>query len=61
MGNGYKKQLKEFLIAAGKFNNASPNRMLICPSMITYPNYKFYFPIKAFGMYKKRWGDEALR
>lgn len=31
-----------------------------CSCMITYPNYKFYFPIKALGMYKARWGDEAL-
>ena len=29
-------------------------------SMITYPNYKFYFPIKAFGMYKRVFGDEDL-
>ena len=31
-----------------------------CTCMITYPNYKFYFPVKALGMYKKRWGDETL-
>ena len=31
-----------------------------CSCMITYPNYKFYFPIKAFGMYMKRWGDEKM-
>ncbi|RVX66222.1 hypothetical protein B0A52_10149 [Exophiala mesophila] len=29
-----------------------------CSCMITYPNYKFIFPIKALGMYKARWGDE---
>lgn len=28
--------------------------------MITYPNYKFYFPIKAFGMYMRRYGDEPM-
>lgn len=34
---------------------------LICVcSMISYPNYKFIFPIKALGMYAKRFGDEAL-
>lgn len=32
-----------------------------CSCMITYPNYKFYFPIKALGMYSARWGDEKLR
>lgn len=29
-------------------------------SMISYPNYKFYFPIKALGMYMKWYGDEEL-
>nr|UPW35109.1 oxidosqualene clavarinone cyclase [Didymella macrostoma] len=28
--------------------------------MISYPNYKFIFPIKALGMYAKRFGNEAL-
>jgi len=28
--------------------------------MIIYPNYKFYFPVKAFGMYIKRYGDEKM-
>lgn len=28
--------------------------------MISYPNYKFIFPIKALGMYAKRFGDDAL-
>jgi lanosterol synthase len=28
--------------------------------MITYPNYKFYFPVKALGMYMERYGDEEL-
>ncbi|KAF1954118.1 lanosterol synthase [Byssothecium circinans] len=28
--------------------------------MISYPNYKFFFPIKALGMYAKRFGNEAL-
>jgi lanosterol synthase len=29
-------------------------------SMISYPNYKFIFPIKALGMYSKRFGDEKI-
>lgn len=29
-------------------------------SMISYPNYKFIFPIKALGMYSRRFGDAAL-
>ncbi|CAG8972768.1 hypothetical protein HYALB_00006860 [Hymenoscyphus albidus] len=28
--------------------------------MISYPNYKFVFPIKALGMFAKRYGDSAL-
>ncbi|KAK5071511.1 Lanosterol synthase erg7A [Lithohypha guttulata] len=31
-----------------------------CSCMITYPNYKFYFPVRAMGMYVKKWGDEEL-
>jgi hypothetical protein len=29
-------------------------------SMISYPNYKFCFPIKALGMYAHLYGDEKL-
>jgi lanosterol synthase len=28
--------------------------------MISYPNYKFIFPIKALGMFAKRFGDIEL-
>nr|AFG34073.1 lanosterol synthase [Bipolaris eleusines] len=28
--------------------------------MISYPNYKFIFPVKALGMYAKRFGDETI-
>ena len=28
--------------------------------MISYPNYKFIFPIKALGMFAKRFGDLKL-
>lgn len=28
--------------------------------MISYPNYKFIFPIKALGMYMQRYGNEAI-
>ncbi|KAI2487984.1 Terpene cyclase/mutase family member [Pyrenophora tritici-repentis] len=28
--------------------------------MISYPNYKFIFPVKALGMYAKAFGDDAL-
>ncbi|KAF2090887.1 oxidosqualene:lanosterol cyclase-like protein [Saccharata proteae CBS 121410] len=35
----------------GVFNNSC---------MISYPNYKFIFPIKALGMFAKRWPEESL-
>jgi lanosterol synthase len=35
-------------------------QVLTRDSMISYPNYKFIFPIKALGMYAKRFGDEAI-
>lgn len=34
--------------------------MLIGCSMISYPNYKFTFTIKAMGMFAKKWGDIEL-
>ena len=29
-------------------------------SMISYPNYKFTFPIKALGIFAKRYGNPKL-
>lgn len=29
--------------------------------MISYPNYKFIFPIKALGMFAKKYGDIELQ
>lgn len=34
--------------------------MLIVSSMISYPNYKYIFPIKALGMFAHRFGDKEL-
>lgn len=28
--------------------------------MISYPNYKFIFPIKALGMFAKKFGNQDL-
>jgi lanosterol synthase len=28
--------------------------------MITYPNYKFYFPFMALGMFARKYGDNPL-
>jgi lanosterol synthase len=29
--------------------------------MISYPNYKFIFPIKALGMFARRFGDAETK
>lgn len=29
--------------------------------MISYPNYKFYWPIRALGLYSKRFGNKELQ
>ena len=29
--------------------------------MISYPNYKFIFPVKAMGMYARRLGDSEVK
>jgi len=29
--------------------------------MISYPNYKFIFPIKALGMFARRFGDLEVK
>lgn len=34
--------------------------MLILDSMISYPNYKYIFPIKALGMFAKRFGNAKI-
>ena len=34
--------------------------MWVTNSMISYPSYKFIFPIKALGMFAKRWGDLTM-
>ena len=72
MEGGYRKISRASLIVLGK--NTSPFSSPHPPSayrksaadvgfrysMITYPNYKYYFPVKALGMYQKRFGDEEL-
>jgi hypothetical protein len=70
MESGCRRVLKGFSIRVGKSIRAQLILMVLgcvadlcdsfSSSMITYPNYKFYFPIKALGMYMKRYGDEEL-
>ena len=69
MVSGCRRGSKGCLIRVGEFDTLfhfSMSRLIagvvtdFCGSMITYPNYKFYFPVKALGMYMKRYGDEEL-
>ena len=39
----------------------SVERLLTVHSMISYPSYKFIFPIKALGMFAKRFGDIKIQ
>ena len=29
-------------------------------SMISFPNYKFIFPIRALSLFAQRWGNDAM-
>lgn len=73
MASGFKKESKAYSTRVGKFFAPFffvfffPQKLVIrifmltfLHSMISYPNYKFIFPIKALGMYSRRFGDAAL-
>ena len=63
MANGCRKELKEYSIRACKLptlvlrdsaDRFSWNRM------ISYPNYKFYWPIKALGLFARRYENPTI-
>lgn len=61
MESGSRRVLKGFLTRAreshrGHFN-LSGQSLMIRISMISYPNYKFTFTIKALGMFGRRYGN----
>jgi len=58
MGSGCRRRLRAFSIKIGKA--LLHERTTDLGSMISYPNYKFCFPIKALGMYAHLYGDEAI-
>ena len=69
MGSGSRRPLRGYLIKAGKFLFPFFRTRFLWSfrradwfwnSMISYPNYKFIFPIKALGMFAKRYGDVEL-
>lgn len=61
MVNGYKRLLRESSTCPGKevFMNVLRLTANIL-SMISYPNYKFYWPIRALGLYVRKYGNEKL-
>lgn len=68
MVNGYKMALRGYLTCLGKLS-LTPSctlplsilmMILTHISMITYPNYKYYWPIRALGLYAKQFGNEVL-
>jgi hypothetical protein len=56
MESGCRRPLRVFSTRIGMF----PTSGGLIASMISYPNYKFCFPIKALGMYAHLYGDEEL-
>lgn len=61
MGSGCRKLLRECSTVAGESLPCCEESVkLTSLSMISYPNYKFIFPIKALGMYSKIFGDEEM-
>lgn len=57
--------LKEFSTCPGKLLilfvfTIYTSTLLTYISMITYPNYKYYWPIRALGLYAKKFGNEAI-
>lgn len=55
MGSGYKKVSRVYSTRTGTSGCYGADF-----SMISYPNYKFCFPIKALGMYAHLYDDEKL-
>ena len=54
---GYRGGVQQVLVSP---NHSHGRQTLTGHSMISYPNYKFIFPIKALGMYAKQFGNEPL-
>jgi hypothetical protein len=66
MASGCRRGLRGCLTRVGKFGCSSgfwtddfEEDILTFHSMISYPNYKFIFPIKALGMFARRFGEDA--
>ena len=58
MAHGYRKMLRVFSTGPGKDTYSVDSTrslliILVSVSMIGYPNYEFYFPIRALGKYEQ--------
>ena len=64
MESGCRRASREYSTRAGKFsrfeNGSWSDSLTLFRSMISYPNYKFIFPIKALGMFARRFGDPKV-
>lgn len=68
MGSGSRRVLRGSLIKACKsclsclIISTTGNRLLTMGDrMISYPNYKFTFPIKALGMFGRKYSNPELQ
>lgn len=62
MVSGYRRELRVFLTRACKFicTCLGKKPLTLGHRMISYPNYKFTFPIKALGMFAKKHGNSEI-
>lgn len=69
MESGYRRVSRECSTRAGKLlfvnfravsSRPANTHSFLFRSMISYPNYKFIFPIKALGMFARRFGDAQV-
>jgi len=62
--SGCRKASRACSTRAGEYSQSEmrTDRMTdMIHSMISYPNYKFIFPIKALGMFAKKFGNVELQ
>ena len=61
MEGGIKRLSRECLIRAGEsLRKTRWSDKANLHSMISYPNYKYIFPMKALGMYGKKYGNPVM-
>jgi hypothetical protein len=68
VAGGYRGRFQQELVSFPWIRPTSGSRLSFLShptdafySMISYPNYKFIFPVKALGMYARRFGDLEVK